>query len=67
MCVDVKWVGTRLGSGDWRVWEYSLALDQGGGVLLLQAQKSRQGLQLCFRTQAPRGNILLTLVWLTVD
>ena len=39
----------------------------GGGFLLLQAQKSRQGRQMCFRTQELREKIFLTLVLLTVD
>ena len=65
--VNVKRVGTRLGSGDGRVREYFLTLGQRSRVLLLQAQKSRQGRQVCFWTQALTGTIFLILVRLTVD
>ena len=60
MCaiVNVKQLGTRLGSGDGRVSSVG-PKGRGGGVPLLQeGQKSRQGWQVCFRTQALRGKIL---------
>ena len=56
MCatVNVKQLGTRL---EWESF-WRQAKGEGGVPLLQEGQKSRQGWQVCFRTQALRGKIL---------